>query len=54
MINTNEDHIFYNRYYVELLNHDDVQIHFYMYAENPEVIKNTIEYNAIIAIDQTD
>jgi len=43
-----------NRYYVEILNCDNEQIRFYMYAENPEVIKNTIEYNAIIAIDQTD
>tara|TARA_R100001163_G_C5057026_1_gene193540 strand:- start:79 stop:213 length:135 start_codon:yes stop_codon:yes gene_type:complete len=43
-----------NRYYVEILNCNDKRISFYMYAENPKVIKNTIEYNAIITIDQTD
>jgi len=43
-----------NRYYVEILNCDDEQIHFYMYAANPKVIKDIIEYNAIIAIDKTD
>jgi len=43
-----------NRYYVEILNHDDEHIHFYMYATSVDSIKDTIEYKSYYSIGKVD
>ncbi len=43
-----------NRYYVEVLNHDDEHVHFYMYATSAMSIKETLECKEYYTIDQTD